>query len=438
MSGAMGIRGDNPFSWRSVLALVVVGSALFLALLWMIGTGIERSQTNDGGGHGYGTGLNGYAGFADLLEAEGYRVVRGRKLGMAGRGGLLVLTPPLFAAASEIDELIANHRQAGPTLVILPKWASIPIPKALRGKAGAKDGWVWNVDAGSPEWANDLKTTDKLDARIEKQSGEWRGLGLAGRLPEPKHVQSILSGRIGALIEDREGQILAAYLDDGSASGRLLAAAGESREAEERAYYLYPVVIVSEPDLLNNWGMADRRRAMLALRLVDALREDDGTRMPVTFDLTLNGLAASDNLLTLAFTPPFLAATLCLVLAAFAVGWRAFLRFGPPRTQERAIAFGKLALVTNSAGLIRRSRRMHLLSGPYLERARTRLSRALGLPRGLDTGQADEAIDRALAARKADAGSFTATAARLEAARAPHDLLKAARDLHALERMLTR
>ena len=108
---------------------------------------------------------------------------------------------------------------------------------------------------------------------------------------------------------------------------------------------LQPIIVVFEPDLLDNYGMAGAANALLADRLVHAAT--DGARV-VNFDLTLNGFARTPNLLTLAFTPPFLAATLCLLLAALAVGWRAFLRFGPPRTATRAIAFGKRALVANA------------------------------------------------------------------------------------------
>ena len=43
------------------------------------------------------------------------------------------------------------------------------------------------------------------------------------------------------------------------------------------------------------------------------------------------------------------------------------------------IAFGKLALVTNSSGLLRRARRLHLLAEPYVERSRERIARALAL-----------------------------------------------------------
>jgi hypothetical protein len=154
--------------------------------------------------------------------------------------------------------------------------------------------------------------------------------------------------------------------------------------------------------------------------------------------MTLNGHARSSNLLTLAFTPPFLATTLCLLLAAALVGWRAFVRVGLPRKQGRAIAFGKTALVANAAGLMRRTRRLHLVTRPYLDRSRERLVRALALPRQADAEATDRAIDRALKVRAPDAPAYSATAAKLLSARHPHDAVRAARDLHSLERKLVR
>ena len=158
----------------------------------------------------------------------------------------------------------------------------------------------------------------------------------------------------------------------------------------------------------------------------------------ITFDLTLNGLARQANLLTLAFSPPYLAATLCLLLAALVALWREAARFGAPLAQGRAIAFGKRALVSNAAGLITRTRRLHLLPGRYVLATRERLARALGLPRLTDAAATGAAIDRALASRDQDSPSFTTTAQELAAARKEPAILAAAARLHALERMLTR
>ncbi|MFD2403907.1 hypothetical protein [Novosphingobium soli] len=239
------------------------------------------------------------------------------------------------------------------------------------------------------------------------------------------------------IVGSRDGRLtLAGYLDDGGAYPGLEAIAQDRVLHSGETAGLHPLILVFEPDLLDNYGMARLANARLAEALVRASGVAPGA--PVMFDMTLNGYARAQNLLTLAFTPPFLAATLCLLLAALAVGWRAFLRFGPPLVPGRAIAFGKRALVANAAGLVRRSGRLHLIAAPYAERTRERLVQALALPRTLDAAAAEAAIDRALAARGHAAQPFSVVAARLRAARRPHDLIEAARDLHALERILIR
>lgn len=428
---AAGQRGTNPFTLRSALVLVVIGCALFVALLWMIGTGLGMGGTNNGGGHGAGKGLNGYAAVYRLLEEQGHDVRRGRNNGALQQEALLVLTPPHDVDTADLDRIISEHRTLGPTLLILPKWPAVPVPRSLRPK-GAKDGWVMLGNPVSPEW-EDLGQGRSLDARIDNSSGEWSGFGLSGRLPIPQAVQTISSGGITGLVRDARGQTLAGLVDDGNDYGRLSEAtdAGPGSGDDDS---LYPLVIVAEPDLLDNYGFAKVESAQLASALVDAMTE--GVPMPVVFDLTLNGLGRQPNLLTLAFTPPFLAATLCLLLAALAIGWRAFVRFGPPRRTERAIAFGKRALVANSAGLIRRTRRLHLLTGPYADRAGDTISHALAIARQPDRAATESAIDRALQSRGEEDAPFSQTAERLRHAKTAQQAVHAARDLHALERKL--
>ena len=427
--------GTNPFNPRAVLALVVLGAALFVALLYIIGSGMGSGSTNDGGGHAGGKGLNGYAALADLLEKRGYTVSRARSEARLDDPGLLVLTPPLQGNAKDLNRIIEKRRRSGPTLLVLPKWVTLPATPAT-GQAKAKKGWVQFSGAQRPGWASDVEGVGGLALKIDALRGEsalWHGLGRHGNLVAPGSVQSMTSGSMIALVRDGNGQMLAGYLDDLGTYPTLDADAGVSADKADDET-LHPLVIVAEPDLLDNYGLADRERALLALELIDSAME--AKRLPVTFDLTLNGFARSANLLTLAFTPPFLAATLCLLIAALAVGWRAFLRFGPPRQGTRAIAFGKRALIANAAGLIRRTRRLHLVAAPYADHARERLARALALPRLADAAATEAAIDRALAARAGAPAPFSQIAARLRAARRPADILKAARDMHSLERTL--
>lgn len=425
----------NPFSLRGALLLVAGGTALFVALLWMIGAGLNGGSVNDGGGHAGGKGLNGFAGFARLIEAQGREVRRARSESALDAPGIVVLTPPHFVDTVALDRIIAQRRRSGPTLLILPKWQAMPIPANAR-PADAKPGWVMLGGAQTAYWASELAVTGGLAARIGAGSGRWSGFGGGGSLPDASTVQTMASARLATLVDDGRGQALAALLDDGNDYGALSLAANGAGAERIAGSRLHPLVIVAEPDLLDNYGLARQENARLAMALIAAM--DESGTLPVTFDLTLNGHARSVNLLTLAFTAPFLAATLCLLLAALVIGWRAFLRFGPPRKAGRAIAFGKRALVANSAGFVRRARRLHLITVPYADRARATLSRALGLTRQPSIEQAERAIDRALAARAPDAPPFSVIADRLRGATGTTQAVTAARELHALERKLKR
>ena len=420
-----------------MLAIVLLGAALFMALLWMIGTGTGFSETNDGQAHAEGRGLNGYAAMAQYLEKRGHPVHKTRNVGALDKPGLLVLTPPAFADGKAIDKIVAKRRYIGPTLVLSPKWLPFPASREQE-KKGAQKGWVNIEDVGSLEWPGFLDdvTVGRAPARGRAGALAWHGLGVDGALPSRKAVQWGRGINLVPLVQDEQGQILAGFIADGGDYPELARAAGVTLETGEDEDGLYPLVVVFEPDLVDNWGMADRRSAQLIDALVAASAVRPGE--DITFDLTLNGFGRAQNLLTLAFTPPFLAATLCLMMAALVLGWRAFLRFGPPAVSGRAIAFGKRALVANAAGLVRRTGRLHLISRPYADHARERLVRALGLPRTLDGADADAAIDRALAARDPGAEPFSRIAARLRLARRSQELVKAARDLHALERKLIR
>lgn len=437
MTGATASEaGDSPFSPRAVLALVLFGAVVFVALLWMIGTGYDTGSTNDGGNHAGGKGLNGFAAFAAYLDKRGYAVRNSRSEAVLDDPGLLVLTPPHLADGKELDRIVGHRHLIGPTLVILPKWI---VQGVQPGTPGAKKGWVQLAGARPPIWKG---FRDDVSVSIDSMgeggnSAKWTGGGLDGALPVAHAVQAGSGAKLVPLVVGkRDGRILAAYIDDGSSYPLLedMAVGAPRGFRKDRGYY--PLVMVFEPDLLDNYGMARAENARLGEKLVRAA--GNGTATGVNFDLTLNGHGRSPNLLTLAFTPPFLAATLCLLMAALAVGWRAFLRFGPAKKPVREIAYGKRALVANSAGLIRRARRLHLIAGPYARAARERLAAALGLPRHADPAETETAIDRALAAREPDAAPFSAISARLAAARRPHDILRAAQGLHALERTLQR
>lgn len=412
MSGA----GPATFSRAGALALVAVGFAVFLALIYLIASGEEfGAGRNDGQAHAAGNGLNGYAGLVQLVEAEGYDVTRSRSPAGLETEGLLVLTPPPATNPEELAKILASREDIGPTLVILPKWDASRPPSNLPEPARAKfkPGWVMLTEAFPLEWTAELPAPYGFKTEIEKLEPDdepgWEGFGLAGDLPTRTILYAEDNDTHEPLVHDVAGHTLAF---------RVLGDKGNNYYKGAR----WPIFI-AEPDLANNYGLADKARAAAAMAMVRAAAYDDDIST-VTFDMTLNGFGASENLLTLAFRPPFLAATLCLLMALLIVGWRAFQRFGPPASSGPAIAFGKQQLIANGAGLIVRARRLQLLRQPYVTLSARRIAEQLGLAR-----PDPQAIDAALARRLPHAEPFARRAARLEAATRPADILSAAQGL---------
>ena len=484
----MSSRAASPFSPRTALALVLVGALAFVALLWTIGSGMADGEPKALGGHAGGKGLNGYSALYQYLEARNFTVSKVQSRGALGRGGVLVLTPSHQTEIKEIAQVVASHRFVGPTVLIMPKWLAVPLPKRLNPKI--KDGFVVLAEPMVPDWKgfHDEIGLDLGPLGQDSAPKEWRGFGLAAAMPDARQVIWARGGRLVPLIEaGPKDRLLAGYLADGgdypglreealaaepeplveegpdadsSADGEApvmdpdaIDAGVEAMPVEELQAAApaplpidiqpaenyedaYPLILVFDADLFNNYGMARMPNALMAERLINAAL--DGEDRQVVFDLTLAGYARSENLLELAFTPPFLAATLCLLLAAAVALWRAYFRFGPALITGRSLAFGKRALVANAAGLLRRAKRLHLVGAPYADAARERMVRALALPHRLDAAAAELAIDRALAARDPAAVPFSEAAGALRTAKGPRDMLRAAQVLHSLERILTR
>ncbi|WP_086617966.1 DUF4350 domain-containing protein [Erythrobacter tepidarius] len=410
------MSGDPAFSRGGAFGLIFGGFALFLALIWLIGAGEGVGGGNNGEAHAAAKGLNGYAGLVRLVAASGYDAVRSRSPAGLETDGLLVLTPPPDADAQQIGAILEKRENIGPTLVILPKWSALGPPQVLPSavRERFKPGWVILDDAFATDWPKLLPGpygfTHKLDILDHDRRARWNGLGLTGSLPTAKVAHAVI------------GQGQTQLVGDGS--GRVLAMRVGNEEGTDVRANTHWTVFLAEPDLANNYGLADRQRAAAALALIDAATQG-GAIDQITFDLTLNGFGPSENLLTLALRPPFLAATLCLLLALVIIGWRAFKRFGGAAAEGGpAIAFGKARLIANGAGLILRARRFHLLGAPYAALSARRLAERLGLAR-----PDPDALDQALARRLPLVEPFSRRAARLEAAGKPADILAAAQAL---------
>ena len=413
---------------RAMLGVILIGFASFLGLLYLLGSGEGGNVSGRGGNHAASAGLDGYRAMRKLAERQGYGVTLARDREALGQAALTVLTPPLNADGEELDDLIDRRRRDGPTIVILPKWVGMP--------AGEKPGWIRPYVPAAPTWIADVDAFDGLElVESEEPRRGWRGFGLQGDFPRDGEVISMRGGQWRSLVRDGEGRRLVAILDDGSAPFDLFESGALDGAAYDDDPDEWALMVISEPDLVNNWGFADPAEAQLAMKLLDVMASE--TEEPrIVFDITLNGLAAESNVLSLAFRPPFLAATLCLLLAAIALGWRGMARFGPALAEDREIAFGKSQLVANSAALVERTRRFHLLGAPYAALMRRKIARRLGIARRGADRELEREIDLRLLRRGRGDAAFTGPAAALRGSDKPADILRAARELKDLERTL--
>jgi len=450
---------SNPaaFGARGTFALVATGFVAFLALLFWIGTG--EAPANDGGAHGLGKGIAGYAALVAMLAADGHDVGFNRVPRHVGGDELLVLTPLEFTETKDIAALIRSRRAGrGPTVLVLPKWRTALLDSDPRQPQGsdnrvwagvfgaprAPSGWTTIVGASLPHWPGLL---DRVGVALGQPNsaaahGWHSGDGASGPLPDD-HV--VVSGGgsddAGAplvpLVRSGDGRILAGYFADGGSYPALDAMAGvdpTGDTTEKRPAGLKPLVIVFEPDLLNNRGLANAATAELARRLVLASAGRGVQR--IVFDLSLAGLGAPRNLLTLAFSAPFLAATICLILAMAGTIWRGFVRFGQPLVGDPTLPAGKVALVAGGAALLLRARRHHLIAGPYADATRERLTVALGLPRQRPVAETDAAIARIQHSVAPDTVPFGEVAAKLTAAKGAAAITAQAAELHRIEQAL--
>ncbi|MEP3226256.1 MAG: DUF4350 domain-containing protein [Parasphingorhabdus sp.] len=414
----------NPFRRTTIIIMFVVGFAAFVALLYGLGAGDRLNSGNNGRAHAASNSLVGYKALANILEKTGREVTLSRSAAASDEAGVLIITPNAYAEPEKLAEVIQGRAYVGPTLIILPKWqvATTNLVGMESRKGWAQRLGIVESDSGvtmlseivdvklqtiRPEGQdtgeeNTRKAEDReaVIANIRQSTNskfsgsEIARSALGDPIPVPDIHITMRGDYLRNIVEDPEnGESLIGYVDDGGVYDNLDSLDPSQLTADDEIdTSYYPVVVVADADLMNNTGMGNERVARHAFNLIAAL--EGWTDGPIIFDLTFNGLGSADNLLSLAFKPPFLSATICLIVAAMAAAWMAFNRFGPPLREGRSIDFGKTALVNNSAGFIHRMQRGHLVADPYGELIRNEALHALGLSAAGDRGEQNQALDQ--------------------------------------------
>jgi hypothetical protein len=324
---------DGPFSARAVMAGVVVGVVALCAMLVLMAYAPEIRGDDSGGASALSKSAIGFAGLERAMRTLGAATEVSRT-GPPPRAGiddrLIVITPSSRAEPAQTRPFARGAR----LIVILPKWSVAPAPN--------HPGFVTKVAPfGDAQMADRMLNPFAVGNRIDRRAGVTRpkvrlvqddgGFGAPVTLDPIDRLQTLSGGGWDPVLVDENGRMLA----------------GVSRT-------LRNVLVVADPDLLNNQGLSKPAIARVGLDLVERAR---GKR-PLVLDVTLNGLRRGDSsLLRLALEPPWLAATLCGLAAAVMIFLHALGRFGRPADETPAFGAGRRALVENTAAMVRTARK---------------------------------------------------------------------------------
>jgi hypothetical protein len=389
-----GAPAEGAFRPATIILIVAIGLLAFAGMLILGAYAPDLRSGRNGGAHALSNAATGYSGLVQLARATGRNPQIVRNEPMLDTEDLVVLTPE--EGMTDLSKALAIRRNR-PTLVVLPKWRTVPDQK--------HSGWVRSAGLKHPMEVRAV-LAPQYPLKVERRSGGAQALRTVAETAEaairftaPGPLQTVTGEGWVPIVTDKDGRLVVARHGDS-------------------AFYL-----LSDPDLLSNRAMADRGRAAAALALLDHLNSTGAKS--IVFDVTLNGLGHTRSPLRLMFDPPFLAATLAIAAALLLVGLQAIARFGPPRRPERAIAFGKAALIDNAAALVRQARREAALGGKYAEMIREKAVTVFGVPAKLRDSAINDYLDK-LDGR----GRFSTLAAAAAEARRREEMLAAAQALH--------
>lgn len=353
----------TPFNRHTVLVITACGIVAFFLTLLIGAYAPDLRSGNNGGTHALSNSAVGYSALVALADRTGRSAEIVRNAAKWESENLLVVSPE--DPRTDLTALISTRMAKG-TLFILPKWRT--------QRSSTHSGWVQGeglIDSElvaamfAPQYRLlvERRTTTRLKIRplsfLETSTNRFR---------EPRIIQTISNRDLDPLLVDSLGNIVL---------GRI-----KSRQ----------IYVLADPDLLDNYGLANPDQARAALSLLDSLNSTDSDG--ILFDVTVNGLAHGRSPLRLMFDPPFLGVTLGLLTAFLLAAWQASTRFGEPVHRARAFAFGKRALVDNSAALVRRARREAKFVPLYVATIRRRAASHFRLHQALPDVEVDRQLDR--------------------------------------------
>jgi hypothetical protein len=360
------------FSTRAVAALLGIGSISFLAAMALIVFGEDILPTSTVGANAFSRSAIGHKALVETLGKLGIPVLVSRddSLLRAGPADLVVIAEPPEDMAD--DSYFAELLEADHALLVLPKWRAAP---QLGNRSWA--GEVARPSRSEVESILHAAVPDadvvQLDAPVAWPANEY------GAPPLIDAPQLIRSDRVIPVISDDRGILL----------GRVLVTRSDGD--------LTRLWILSDPDLLSNYGLRRGKNAQLAVGLIDQLRGGTGS---VIVDEAIHGFRRDPNLWRALFEFPFIIVTINGLAAIAVLVWAATGRFGAPLPESPPLKAGKVTLIDNAAAMLRHGGYLRDILARYQGVTLAEVARRLHAPVGLAGAALADWLDRIAAARQ--------------------------------------
>jgi hypothetical protein len=390
------------FSRKLLLGWIAGAVVIFAASMYLMG-GKQQEGPDNTGASTFSRSAIGHAGIFDVLQRLDIPVLKSssNSLDRLGRGGVLVLAEPNTSLRK--DDAIAQLLKAEKVLVVLPKWIGLPSER--------HPGWLRLVrERGTFEAKQVLSlVVPRMDVMLEEGTVQWttNELGLAPNVRTP--TQLISGTGLRPIIGSERGMLV-----------------GQLVERNRT------VLVLSDPDVISNHGLAREGNAALAVALIKRLRGPNGT---VVFDETIHGYtAAAENPFSLLFRFPFVIATVQGLIAVALLLWATLARFGAPQSVPPPLTAGRAGLLQNMAKLIEFTGHQQVMVRRYVEETLRHVARQLHAPRALAGDALVAWLKRVGGARgvTVDCGALMQQARELGVAgrRDQASLVRLARDTH--------
>lgn len=299
------------FSRRVVAALVLFGVASFLGGLLYVVQRPPGAPVVSHGADTFSASAVGYRGLVELMRRLDVPVLQSRaRTGRKAAPGtvLFLAEPPADGAEDLLDLVTAAEPDA--VVLVLPKWAA--------DEADAR-GWVTSV----------------RPAPVEAAQAVYDALGLRGVVERVPPGDGVAVASPAQVV--RGGELEPLVVLGGDVVVGVTHAYGEQ------------VVVVADPDLVNNAGLA---RAGNPEQLVRVLARVAPAATALVFDETLHGHAAPESVWHLLLEFPLVLVPLQAGVVVLLLLWAATRRFGAPAPPPRALGRGAGVLIEHTALLL--------------------------------------------------------------------------------------